>query len=112
LIDAGRLADGTTVTYRAPHKREADAMAAWLAEDPRRGMATWINERVRPLLWAADGKRYSPSRLVQLMWELAGWAEAPVAAQGPSRWFVSNEGSLWDLALELLTLAEADDDPG
>jgi hypothetical protein len=55
LIDAGRLADGRSLTYRAPTKREREAMAAWLAEDPRCGTARWVNQRVRPLLWAVDG---------------------------------------------------------
>lgn len=40
-------------------------MADWLAEESARGTATWVKQRVRPLLWAADGKRYSPSGLVQ-----------------------------------------------
>jgi hypothetical protein len=111
LIDAGRLPDGTTLTYRATTQPEREAMAAWLAEDPRRGTATWVNQRVRPLLWAADGKRYSPSGLVQRMWQMAGWAKAPVAAQGPSRWFVADAGSLWELALETLELlADGDED--
>lgn len=111
LIDAGRLTDGTALTYRATTQPEREAMADWLAADPTRGMATWINERVRPLLWAADGKRYSPSGLVQRMWQLAGWAKAPVAAQGPSRWYVADGSSLWDLARETLaSLAEGDED--
>ncbi|MEO3777958.1 AIPR family protein [Micromonospora sp. B11E3] len=100
LIDTGRLADGTPLTYQATGRPERDAMAAWLAEDPSRGTATWVNQRVRPLLWAADGKRYSPSGLVQQMWRMAGWSKAPVAAQGPSRWFVSGGKSLWTLAQE------------
>lgn len=111
LIDAGRLADGTALTYQATTQREREAMAEWLAEDPSRGTATWINQRTRPLLWSADGKRYSPSGLVQQMWQLAGWAKAPDAAQGPSRWYVTGEGSLWELALATLSsLGEVDDE--
>ncbi|MGC4878559.1 AIPR family protein [Micromonospora sp. DT43] len=109
LIDARALADGTPLTYRAAGRPEREAMAAWLAEDPSRGSATWVNQRVRPILWAADGKRYSPSGLVQEMWRLAGWSKAPVAAQGPSRWYVSGGKSLWALARE--TLASLSDDP-
>jgi hypothetical protein len=102
LIDAGRLADGAALTYHATTQPEREAMAEWLADDPSRGTATWINQRVRPLLWAVDGKRYSPSGLVQRMWQLAGWGKAPVAAQGPSRWYVAGGGSLWEIALETL----------
>lgn len=107
LIDAGRLAEGTALTYRAGTQPEREALAAWLAEDPKRETATWINERVRPLLWAADGKRYSPSGLVKHMWRCAGWNEAPVAVQGPKRWYLADGTSLWNLALETLaSLAE------
>jgi hypothetical protein len=42
-------------------------MTLWLAEDPRRGQATWTNHRGTPLLRAADGKRYSPTGLVMHM---------------------------------------------
>jgi hypothetical protein len=42
-------------------------------------MATWINDRATPLLWAVDGKQYSPSGLVRLLWRLAEWKDAPVA---------------------------------
>ena len=100
LVDNGVLADGTPLTYRAAGQPERAAMAEWLAEDPSRAAATWVNQRSRPLLWAADGKRYSPSGLVQEMWRMAGWGKAPVAAQGPSRWFVGGGKSLWALALE------------
>ena len=111
LIDAGRLSDGTPLQYHARTQPEREAMAEWLAEDPRRSTATWINQRVRPLLWTADGKRYSPSGLVQRMWQLAGWGKAPVAVQGPSRWYVAGEGSLWTLAQEALaSIPDGSDD--
>lgn len=111
LIDAGRLADGTPLQYSAPTQPEREAMALWLAEDPNRSTATWVNQRVRPLLWAFDGKRYSPSGLVQRMWQLAGWGKAPVSVRGPSRWYVAGEGSLWDLAREALaSIPEGGDD--
>ncbi|WP_329007365.1 AIPR family protein [Micromonospora rifamycinica] len=100
LVDANRLAEGTPLVFRAISQAEREAMADWLAADPSRGVATWVNQRVRPILWAADGKRYSPSGLVQKMWQLAEWGKAPVAAQGPTRWFVAEGQSLWRLALE------------
>ncbi|MFG1846998.1 AIPR family protein [Micromonospora carbonacea] len=108
LIDAGVLADGTPLTYQAAGRPEREAMAAWIAADPSRAAATWVNQRVRPILWAADGKRYSPSGLVQEMWRLAGWGKAPAAAQGPARWHLPGGKSLWTLAQE--TLAAVGDD--
>ena len=107
LVDAGRLADGIRLEFRAGTRPEREALAGWLAEDPRRGEATWVNERRRPLLWAADSKRYYPSGLVEHMWDLARWDRRSVAAQGPSRWVVPGEGSLWELALAVLRNREA-----
>ncbi|WP_213451256.1 AIPR family protein [Rhizomonospora bruguierae] len=110
LIDAGRLADGTPLQYHTCTRPEREAMAEWLAGDPRRSAATWVNQRVRPVLWAVDGKYYSPTALVQRMWQLAGWSTAPVAVQGPSRWYVEGEGSLWKLAQETWAASEDDED--
>lgn len=84
------------------HRRRKAAVQDWLAEDPRRAQATWVNDRVRCLLWAYDGKRYSASRLVIHLWECAGYEDAPVAAQGPVRWVLADGTSLWELALRLL----------
>ncbi|MEU9884147.1 hypothetical protein [Sphaerisporangium sp. NPDC051011] len=68
-----------------------------------------MNDRSKPLVWAVDGRRYSPTGLVTEIWNQAGWdaQTRPVAVQGPSRWTVPGEGSLWQLALEVL--AERDD---
>lgn len=96
LVDAQRIADGTALEFRAATGTERRALTPWLAEDPRRGQATWINNRSTPLLWAADGKRYSPTGLVMHMLRQVG-AKAK-AVQGTSRWFVRGEGSLTVLA--------------
>ena len=32
----------------------------WIAGNPQRAEATWVNSRSKPLLWAYDGERYSP----------------------------------------------------
>ncbi|KUO16814.1 hypothetical protein AQJ91_34190 [Streptomyces dysideae] len=51
----------------APSTVEELAIGAWLDEDPRRRRATWVNDRRTPILWEADGKRYSPTGLVAQM---------------------------------------------
>jgi hypothetical protein len=71
----------------------------WLAEDPERARATWVNERDLPLLWAADNKRYSPSGLVKHMLSLAT-GQVQRTQQGTTRWFVPEHGSLADIASE------------
>jgi hypothetical protein len=101
LVDAGRIEEGAMLTYVPSNDRERQAMAEWLAADERRRRATWVPERRKPLLWAADGNRYSPSGLVMHMWQLAGWDDSPVAIQGPRCWHLGREGSLVDLAQKI-----------
>ncbi|MGC9671231.1 AIPR family protein [Planosporangium sp. 12N6] len=103
IVEAGAVKDGTILSYRGQNKPEIAALESWLADDPRRGQASWINDRVRPLLWAEDGRQYTPTGLVQRMWDLAGWEDGrPRAVQGPARWFVTGAGSLAQLADEIL----------
>jgi hypothetical protein len=99
LVESGRVPDGTALEFRAGTTPERRALAPWLAEDPRRGRATWINNRAKPLLWEADGKRYSPSGLVKDMLRMVG--QKTKAVQGTSRWFVGGEGSLVQLAARI-----------
>ncbi len=101
LVSAGRLANGTPLTFRPQSEQEKSAIKDWLAEDSRRSRATWVNDRVRCLLWAYDEKQYSASGLIHRIWELAGYEDSPVAVQGPPRWTLDDGSSLWDLALQL-----------
>lgn len=109
LIDRNVLPEGEPLTLVSGHPSEAEAMRAWLAEDPQRGRATWALHRLKPILWAVDGKQYSPSGLVSLMWEWAGWANRPVANQGTRRWVTSTGDTLADLAWRALEELEESD---
>ncbi|SCK52204.1 AIPR protein [Streptomyces sp. ScaeMP-e48] len=102
LVDHGRITDGTPLHLRLWNKPEIDALTLWLAKDPRRGEATWVNDRTRCIVWAVDGRAYSPTRLVLNLYELAGWEEAPVAVQGPARWALDSGATLSELAGTLL----------
>ncbi|MFB7666693.1 AIPR family protein [Kitasatospora sp. NPDC056138] len=98
LIANGRIADGTVLEFRPYSKPERRDMAEWLAEDPRRSLATWSNaNRRQPLQWHADEGWYSPSGLAKEMRRLASGTTSSV--QGTLRWFVPGEGSLDELAL-------------
>jgi hypothetical protein len=101
LVDAHAIAEGTTLVYFSSVTTEQAALADWLAEDPRRSRATWVNSRTKPILWQADQQQYSPSGLIREMWRLADWKEQPVANQGTTRWLVEGGESLWTLALRL-----------
>ncbi|MCT9932030.1 AIPR family protein [Planotetraspora sp. A-T 1434] len=109
LVSAGLLVDGTPLTYRPQSDPERAAVKSWLAEDPRRDKATWVNDRVKCLLWTYDGKQYSATGLVQRIWDLAGYEDAPVSVQGPGRWTLENGLSLWDFAVQLFE-KEAEED--
>lgn len=96
LVDAGRIENGTILEFRPGTTPEQKALTPWLAEDPRRSRATWVNNRGAPLLWEADGKRYSPSGLAKHMLRQVGLKTK--AVQGTSRWCVPGAGSLVKLA--------------
>ncbi|MFG2295594.1 AIPR family protein [Streptomyces sp. NPDC048603] len=103
LIDQDVLEEGDPLTLTTAYPMEAEALAGWLAEDERRSRATWVKHRSRPVLWAADGKQYSPSGLITHMWELAEWEQRPVANQGTARWLTSTGETLADLARRVLS---------
>jgi hypothetical protein len=100
LVTARAIVDGTRLIYRPESSSEIQAVEGWLAEDERRRMASWVNDRRNCLLWAYDGKAYSPTGLVTRIWELAGYERSPVSVQGPRRWWLGDR-SLWDLAVEI-----------
>ncbi|MFI5474749.1 AIPR family protein [Streptomyces cacaoi] len=100
LVDQHRLQDGTQLMYH-PRPREDEAIGEWLNDDPNRFMATWTNDKAKPLLWAADGARYSPAGLILHMWRQAGWDDAPLAVQASTQWALPGGPTLSDLAQEL-----------
>lgn len=108
IVDAAAISDGTRLDYNSTTEPERIALENWLAEDPRRGVATWVNERSKPLVWSSDGKRYSPTGLVMRMYKMADWKNAPVAVQGTIKWSVSEQGTLADIAGSLLRQATDD----
>ncbi|MCC4316613.1 AIPR family protein [Streptomyces samsunensis] len=102
LVDHRRITDGARLVFRTTTRPEEQALGDWLGEDPRRYLATWVNDARAPLIWAVDGERYSPSALVMRIWQEAAWAEAPVAVQGVRCWVLPGEGTLVDLVEELV----------
>jgi hypothetical protein len=110
LVDARRLPEGVTLTFVMRGQREREWVGPWLADDDRRSQATWVNTRSKPLLWAYDGQRYSPSGLVTKIWELSGWPDHPVSVQGPSQWVVPGKGTLWEMAKVIQDEGETGDE--
>ncbi len=111
LVDKGVLEEGAPLVLSTAYPLEAEALKDWLAHDEKRGRASWTRHRTKPVLWAADGKQYSPSGLITRMWELAEWEQRPVANQGTARWVTETGETLADLAWRVLgELEEPDED--
>jgi hypothetical protein len=92
LIEAEEIDDGDEFTLEGDlHVNDElrPLIEAWLAEDPKRSQATWVNESSRPLIWAADGQQYSPSGLAKHIFKQATGQER--AIQG-TLWWVDGEG--------------------
>ncbi|MBD0689957.1 AIPR family protein [Streptomyces sp. CBMA123] len=110
LVEHGRIEDGAQLIYRPTNDIERDALHDWMSEAPERCLASWVNDVRKPLIWAVDDRRYSPTALVMQIWEEAGWTERPLSVQGPARWYLPGEGTLVDLAEEILTDTDATGD--
>lgn len=106
LVDTAAIAEGAPLTFVPMNAIEEEALREWLAEDPRRSRATWVNDRSKPLLWEADGRQHSPSGLVTFMWKAAKWGQRPVSNQGTARWQTSDGRTLAALAFALQDVAE------
>lgn len=109
IIDQDLLAEGEPLTLTTPTSTEAEALQGWLDEHPQRQLATWVPQRSKPILWAADGLRYSPSGLVLHIWNLAEWGERPLAVQGTARWATGSGETLTDLAWRAFGQLEGND---
>ncbi|MFJ6237047.1 AIPR family protein [Streptomyces griseus] len=110
LVDKGTLQEGAPLVLSLAYPLEAEALKDWLSQNQKRTLATWTNHRTKPILWAADGKQYSPSGLITRMWELAEWKERPVANQGTARWVTETGETLADLAWRVLGELEEPDE--
>lgn len=87
IIDAGLLEKGQLLTI-APNTQVTadvrDAVDEWVAEDPTRGQARWVNANPRCLQWEVDGKTWSASGLVEhIIREASGQA---ASITGPMWW--------------------------
>ncbi|MGX1851663.1 AIPR family protein [Streptomyces sp. NPDC055299] len=110
LVDKRVLDEGAPLVLTTAYPLEAEALKDWLAQDEKRGRASWTNHRTKPILWATDGKQYSPSGLITRMWELAEWEKRPVANQGTARWVTETGETLAELAWRVLGELEEPDE--
>ena len=87
LAASKAIPDGTPLTLRPTNEVTEEirqALGEWIAEDPRRGSATWFNRARDPLRWDLDGQTYRPTPLVARM--LSEAADITRSPRGPSWW--------------------------
>jgi hypothetical protein len=85
IVELGLIEEGTRLELRPDTEADHKNLPRWIQEDPRRGVAHWRNSKSAPLLWAADGQAYSPSRLVRRIRREAMGNDQQV--QGTKYWF-------------------------
>jgi hypothetical protein len=85
IVELGLIEEGTRLELRPDTEADHKNLPRWIQEDPRRGVAHWRNRKSAPLLWAADGQAYSPSRLVRRIRREAMGNDQQV--QGTKYWF-------------------------
>ncbi|OLT40544.1 hypothetical protein BJF86_16275 [Serinicoccus sp. CNJ-927] len=92
------IPDGTPLTLQPKTEYDAETrelIQEWVAEDERRGRATWVNSS-KPLRWEYDGEQYRPTTIVKQI--LSAAAQIDGSANGPM-WWVTEEGmTLTELA--------------
>lgn len=101
IIDGKLLADGTQLWLR-PYGINQDLRSlidAWIAKDPRRGVAAWQNDEKAPLVWQPDGGSYTPSGLAALILDDAAGVRRSI--RGGTWWVDADERDLVELAAQL-----------
>lgn len=102
LTASEAIADGTALRLVPTGEvtaEVADALLAWVEEEPARGRAVWRNDRSAPLEWEADGARYRPTPLVSRMLEEVGGIARRV--RGPHWWRLEDGRDLTEVAAGL-----------
>lgn len=92
IVELGLIEEGTPLELRPDTEADHKNLPRWVREDPRRGVVTWRNSKSAPLIWAADGQAYSPSRLVRHIRREAMGNDQQV--QGTKYWFTPDGRSL------------------
>lgn len=99
LIAAETLEDGAELHLEPTNEVTRDVreqVEAWIAEDPRRGRATWQNVRSKCLVWEADGQAYRPTEVVRII--LSEAADLDRGVRGPLWWHTADGSDLVALA--------------
>jgi len=99
---AGRVLEDDAVLRLRPEGVNPDVRALveeWVQADPKRGQARWSNNSGAPLIWEADGQRYSPSGLAGLIVQQASGLSRSI--RGGDWWVTEDDRDLVEIAQEL-----------
>ena len=99
LVAEGAIGDGEQLELELRGIRPAwrSQVEEWVREDPRRGLAVWRNDPVRPLRWTLGGGDWSPTGLAKELVERAT-GERPAVISGPRAWKTKSGRTLSALA--------------
>lgn len=98
LVRAKVIPDGTVLRLQPTTELDAETrelIQEWVAEDERRGRATWVNAN-NPLRWEYDGEQYRPTTIVKRI--LSEAAQIDRGVNGPLWWVTEDGVTLTDLA--------------
>jgi hypothetical protein len=97
------LEDGTSLTFATEvlaTDNDRQLVASYIAEDERRGRASWSNRGPKTLVWEADGTSYTVSGLARAVCSGAG-ATMPPRPAGPHWWTDEHGRSLVRISSEV-----------
>ena len=92
IVDGKLLDDGTPLVLQSTTEVTSDVrdlVNEWIAEDPARGRATWVNDVSAPIRWEADGATWKPTPLVRHILTQAAGIDRSV--RGTS-WWITEDG--------------------
>jgi alkylated DNA nucleotide flippase Atl1 len=99
IVEAGLLQDGDPLTFTPAASQLPAALRTevetWIAEEPGRGEASWVNANPRCLRWQVDGTEHSASGLAERIVEHATGRR--VHTTGPMWWSDQDGNRLYDL---------------
>ncbi len=100
LVADGTIDEGAPLSFDSGvlPTRLRDDIDGWVAEDPRRGRATWRADARAPLMWEVDAEAYSPTGLVREIVGRATGEHPPVLRRGPRAWRTERGSTLSELA--------------
>ncbi|WP_241178682.1 DNA-binding protein [Mycobacterium sp. P7213] len=106
LHDLKTIPEDSELTFDLQGFRDAATVAlvdAWIAENPLRGRAFWVNDRARPLRWCASNteETYTPTGLTKhIISEAGGRGNVAISGSEVWRW---NGKSLYQVGIEAET---------